>query len=61
MTRHDTSQIYPIGGAWGGSACIRLEGVSGPFHTGAAMIVIVADSAEILESSNVSRSRARGA
>jgi len=61
MTRHDTSQIYPIGGAWGGSACIRLEGASGPFQPGVAMIVVAADSAEILEYRDVSKSKARGA
>ena len=61
MTSHDTSQINPIGGAWGGSACIRLEGAPGPFQSGVAMIVVAADSTEIEEFSNDSKSRARGA
>jgi hypothetical protein len=61
MTRQNPLRIYPIGGAWGGSAHIRLEGVCDPFRSGVAMIVIAADNAEILEHSNVSKSKARGA
>jgi hypothetical protein len=61
MTRQKLSRIYPIGGAWGGSACIRLEGAVGLLQSGVAMIVVAADSAETLEFSDTSKFRARGA
>ena len=61
MTRQETSRIHRIGGAWGGSACIRLETADGPLLTRVAMIVVVAESTEILGCSDASKSRARGA